>query len=50
MDPFCQQRTSLTVCSLPTLADLPAAFTSVDAEQLQQLCELLGERQWKAGL
>jgi hypothetical protein len=32
------------------IADLPAAFTTVDAEQLQRLCGTLGARQWKAGL
>ncbi|PRW33150.1 diguanylate cyclase [Chlorella sorokiniana] len=31
-------------------SDLPAAFTEVDAQWLEQLCTDLGSRQWQAGL
>lgn len=30
-------------------SDLPAAFSGVDAEQLEQLCAMLGRRQWRGG-
>lgn len=37
-------------CPTAPPADLPAAFTTVDAEWLERLCANLGARQWLAGL